>query len=183
MKWRKLDLSILWAGALGGGLCFFGCSEQPQGYIFSPQQRDMTSVTRQAVDFLNNLYDHTDQAIEYLTAAAFTPEYRSIFPPGWLDVTRYDTSTGLPQDHFYRYLYSYLDQKISLVEFPASRAPQAVRHPSQIRFSYVEFGSYQNPITSGFYANARVVKKLEVKYERDLRDLDFLEGWFSFQRS
>lgn len=173
MVYRKVE-SMMRAGILLAIFALWGCSEQPHGYIFAPQHRDQTGVTRQAADFLDNLYHHADQAISYLTAAAFTPNYRSIFPSGWYELS--DSSR-------YRFIYSYLDQKLSIVELPVRNTPGAVRQPASVQYTYVELGSYQNVITSGFYASSRLMRKIDLAYSDHMQNINFVEGWFSYQRS
>ncbi|MBM3326165.1 MAG: hypothetical protein FJY65_04155 [Calditrichaeota bacterium] len=160
-----------------------GCSEQPHGYIFTPQPRDQVAVARQMGNYISTLYNHTDEAVGYLVDASLTPNYQSILPQGWMDITVYDTVTGLPRTPYYSFLKNYLDQKLNLLQIDRNPAPSAVRHPSNLDYYYYEIGSYQNRLTSSFNGNVLQTRRLNVQYANELRDPDNIEGWYSQRRN
>ncbi|MBM3329537.1 MAG: hypothetical protein FJY67_08720 [Calditrichaeota bacterium] len=161
---------------------FSGCSEQPQGYIFEPQQRDYVNATYQVAEFLGTLYGHTDAAVSFMSQAAQTHDYRAILPQGWRDLTAYDT-TGRPRGAQFLFLHNYLDQKYYQMLLDRDPTPGAVRTPSNIEYNYLEIGAGQNPITSSFYGNIAEVRRIKVTYADNLRNPDYVEGWYSLRKA
>ncbi len=152
-----------------------GCEEQPVGYIFNPTQRDQIQVVRTLYDFLQALYDHTDQAARFLDEAALTNDYSSVLPEGWLPL---QNSSG---NLFY--LRNYLDQQFHILEFDAEPSIDAVRTPSDLVYNYLEIGSFRDSFTQSFYGDTSEAFNLTIEYSGDRQETEFVDGIFQIQRA
>jgi len=158
---------------------FIGCSEQPSGYVFTPTQRQHSTLAQATVDIVSSIYTHADQAATYLDRASLTDDYITLLPGGWYQYVLIDTVTGQP---YTLYHYSYLDQKFYFLRFDPNPMPNAVRSPSSLQYTFVEINSYQNPLTNDFFGDISETRNLMLEYSNNRQDYTSIDGWFEVRK-
>jgi len=151
-----------------------GCEEQPIGYIFSPTQRDKTTMARTAGTVINAIYEHTDEAVIYLDQASLTDDYGSLLLGGWQAFAAIDS---VDSTVFTYYARTYLDQKYYFLRFDKEPDPSAVRTPSNLDYNFTELRSYQNQATSEFFGDISQIRQLSIEYSDNRQDHRNVDGW------
>jgi hypothetical protein len=162
-------------------LMMAGCAEQPYGYIFQPESRDMVNVAYQASDFISALYDQADLTAKMLEEAGLTTDYRSILPDGWVDITPRDGS-GRIVGGTYKYARNYLDKQFFHLNIDSAATPGAIRQPAYLDYGFSSIASIQNIVTNQFYPVVDEVQSLQIGYSRNFQDINNIDGWFSIRK-
>ncbi len=166
--------AIIWV-IIATTMILSGCEEQPTGYIYKPMQRDQIQVASTVFDFLHELYNHTDEAANFLNEAALTNDYASVLPEGWLPST-----DGMGNTYYER---NYLDQQFQDLWFDPNPNNNAIRTPSELRFNYLEIGSFLNYYDRTFYADTSETFSLAIEYSNARQDPQHVDGLFQIQRA
>lgn len=172
---RKKFVFVVLLLAIATGTFIVGCEDQPVGYIFSPTQRDRSSVAQASVVVLNKIFAHTDQATSYLERSALTTNYRDMLVGNWQVIPAQDSITHDPYTLYYQ---SILDKKHYFLRFDREEMLNSLRTPSSLDFTYIEVRSFQDPRTSEFYGQTSESRHLTLEYSDNRQDIKNVDGWF-----
>ena len=156
---------------------WLGCADQPTGYVYTPSEGQVVDLVYVTLNVISTLYDHCDEATQFLEASSLTDNYASILPEGWLAAP--DTTGGTLHTI---YVKNFLDQKFNLMRFDPDPKAGAVRTPSSIQYQFLQVGSFQNPVTSRFYGDLTENRQLVLEYSKNRQDPTRVNGWFTLTR-
>ncbi len=157
---------------------FSGCEEQPVGYIFSPTQRENTSIAQGVADVVNSIYAHTDKAVDYLARASLTDDYGSLLLGGWESFPAKDSLTG---EDYTLYRRIYLDQDYYFLRFDRIPMAGSIRTPSSLDYGSAQLRSYQDLRTSEYFGDVSESRNALIEYSNDRQDDKNVDGWFDIR--